>query len=45
MKDKKMEVTQGNKKYEIFKTSVMDVLNFGYTLEEKESNPNIEENK
>jgi len=36
---------EGNKKYEIFKTSVMDVLNFGYTLEEKESNPNIEESK
>lgn len=36
---------EGNKKYETFKTNIMDVLKYGYTLEEKECTPNIEETK
>lgn len=33
---------EGSKKYEQFKTNIMDLLSIGYTLEQKDSNPNIE---
>lgn len=33
---------EGSKKYEKFKRNIMDLLNIGYALEQKDSNPNIE---
>lgn len=35
---------EGNKKYQVFKRNIMDLLNIGYSLDKKENN-NIEENK